>query len=77
MRRGKAFAALGATALEHKAAGLCAHPHPKPVSLGATAIIWLKSPLHTINLSISLSTEKSKAIGMDTLLSSATAGRRI
>jgi hypothetical protein len=46
MRRGEALAALRAPPPEHKAAGLRAHSHAEAVSLGAPAIIWLKSPLH-------------------------------
>jgi hypothetical protein len=62
MRRGQAFAPLGAAAFEHKLATLRAHAYAEAMSLGAAAVVRLKSPFHTIYLSINVSTEKIKAI---------------
>ena len=46
MCRGKAFAPLGAAAFEHELAALGAHAHAEAMSLGAPAVVRLKSPLH-------------------------------
>jgi hypothetical protein len=62
MRRGQALAPLGAAAFEHKLTTLRAHAYAKAMSLGAAPIVRLKSPFHTIHLSINVSTEKIKAI---------------
>jgi hypothetical protein len=59
----KALAPLGSAAFEHELAALRAHKHAEAMSLGAPAIVWLKSPLHGLHLSISISAEKGKAIG--------------
>jgi len=56
MRGSQAFAAFGAAAFEHELAALCAHAHAKPMSLCPAAIVRLKSPFHTIHLSINVST---------------------
>lgn len=65
MRRGKAFAPLCAASLEHELSPLRAHTHAKAVRFGAAAVVRLKSSLrHTIHLSINVSAEKIKAIGM-------------
>ena len=62
MRRSQALAALSAAAFEHKLTALRAHSHAEAMSFGAAAIVRLKSPFHTIYLSINVSTEKIKAI---------------
>ena len=63
MCRGEAFAPLGAAAFEHELAALGAHAHAEAMSLGAPAVVGLKSPLHGLHLSINISAEKGKAIG--------------
>ena len=62
MRRGQSLAPFGAAAFKHKLAALRAHAHAKAMRLGAAAVVRLKSPFHTIYLSINVSTEKIKAI---------------
>ena len=59
----EAFAPLGTAAFEHELAALGAHANAEAMSLGAPAIVGLKSPLHGLHLSISVSAEKGKAIG--------------
>ena len=59
---GKAFAPFGAAAFEHELAAFGAHAHAKAMSLGAPAVVRLKSPLHGLHLSINISAEKGKAI---------------
>ena len=49
---GQSFAAFCASALQDQPASLCAHTLTKPVSLGATPVIWLKCPFHYKPLSI-------------------------
>jgi len=63
MRRGQALATLSAAAFEHKLTALRAHTHAEAMSFSAAAIVRLKSPFHTIYLSINVSAEKIKAIG--------------
>jgi hypothetical protein len=62
MCRGQSLSPLGAAALKHKLAALCAHANAEAMRLGAAAVVRLKSPFHTIYLSINVSTEKIKAI---------------
>jgi hypothetical protein len=70
MRRGKSLAPLCAAAFNHKLPALRAHAHAEAVRLGAAAVVRLKSSLrHTIHLSINVSAEKIKAIGMRAQLS--------
>lgn len=52
MARSQPFPTFGAAALDDKATGFGAHALAKAVSLSALAIIWLKSPLHSISLLI-------------------------
>ena len=59
----EALAPLGSAAFEHKLATLGAHANAEAMSLGAPAVVRLKSPLHGLHLSISISAEKGKAIG--------------
>ena len=60
---GKTFAPLGAATFEHELAAFGAHAHTEAMSLGAPAVVGLKSPLHGLHLSINISAEKGKAIG--------------
>lgn len=62
MRGGQALATFGAAALEHKLTALRAHAHAEAMRFGAAAIVRLKSPFHSIHLSINVSVEKIKAI---------------
>lgn len=65
VRRGKTFAPFCAASLNHELSALRAHTHAKAVRFGAAAVVRLKSSLrHTVHLSIIVSAEKIKAIGM-------------
>jgi hypothetical protein len=70
VRWGEAFASLCAATLDDKLAAFRAHAHAKAMRLGAAAVVRLKSSLRhilhlcAIHLSINVSTEKIKAIGM-------------
>ena len=55
MRGSQPLAAFGAAALKHELAALGAHAHAESVSLRSAAIVRLKSPSHTIHLSINVS----------------------
>ena len=59
----EAFAPLGSAAFKHELAALGAHANAEAMSLGAPAIVGLKSPLHGLHLSKSISAEKGKPIG--------------
>ena len=59
----EAFAPLGTAAFEHELPAFGAHSNAEAMSLGAPAVVGLKSPLHGLHLSISISAEKGKAIG--------------
>ena len=50
VRRCKPLAAFCTAPLEHKLTALGAHAHSKAVCFGATAVIWLKGPLHDSTL---------------------------
>jgi hypothetical protein len=50
MARRQPFAAFGATTLENEPTTFGAHPLTKPMSFGATTIVWLVSPLHKVTL---------------------------
>lgn len=49
MMRGQPLAAFGAATLNHKPASFSAHTNTKAMSLGATAVIGLKSSLHDLS----------------------------
>src|SRR5213595_799225 len=71
MRRRQALAPFGAATFEDELAALRAHADAEAVRLGAAAIVWLKSSLrHCLHLSINVSTEKGKPIGLSGWLSS-------
>src|SRR6185503_7914176 len=65
----EAFAPLGTAAFEHELAALRAHANAEAMSLGAPAVVRLKSPLHGLHVSLIVSAEKGKAIGSTVPLS--------